>query len=77
MIFSKRTVELPNRKYAAQPRRNRFTSSTITSTGISNRDRRVSSLIRSRACLIALSAGQRARNVTDPLLRRPVTRTSR
>ena len=60
LIFSKRAVELPNRKYAAQPRRNRFTSSTITSTGISSRDRRVSSLIRSRACLIALSAGQRA-----------------
>src|SRR5664279_4338028 len=73
MICSKRIAELPYRKYAAQPRTNRFTSSTITSTASNNRDRRVSSLIRSRACCMALSEGQRARNVTGAFV---VTATS-
>ncbi len=52
-------------------------ASTIHSGASSSRDRRVSSLIRSRACCMALSAGQRARNVTGLVLVRPRERTSR
>ncbi len=52
-------------------------SSTIHFTGLSSRDRRVSSRIRSRACCMALSAGQRARNVTGRFPFSPRERTSR
>jgi hypothetical protein len=77
VIAAKRRAELPYRKYAAQPRANRLTLPTIASTGSSNRDRSVSSRIRSRACCMALFEGQRARKMTRLPGRRPSLRTSR
>src|SRR6266700_2597612 len=59
----KRRAELPYLKYAAQPLRNQLISCTTISTGTLSRDRSVNSRSRSRACCIALSAGQRARKV--------------
>src|SRR6266498_2207218 len=52
-------------------------SSTIHFVASRSRDRTVSSLIRSLACCMALSAGQRARNVTGRVPARPGERTSR
>ena len=45
-----------------EPRRNRFRSSAISSGHSRSLDRAVRSRIRSRACCMALSEGQRARN---------------
>ena len=77
LIFSKWAVGVTNRKQAPPPRKNLFMSSTIHFTRSLSRDRWVSSLIRSPARGIALSAGQRARNVTRRFPFSPGERTSR
>ena len=66
-----------DRQTGAGERRNWFRSSTIHSGASSSRDRRVSSLIQSRACCMALSAGHRARNATGFFPFRPRERTRR
>ena len=69
--------EFPYRKYPAQPRRNRFTSPTISFTLSHSRERTVNSRILSRACVIALSEGQRAKNTTPLVPVCPELRTRR
>jgi hypothetical protein len=68
---------VPVPEVAAQPRRNLFISSAIVSGRSGSQRRPVSSRIRSRACRMALSAGQRARNVTGFFPFSPRERTSR
>jgi hypothetical protein len=60
----KRSAECPYLKYPTQPRRNSLMSCTTASTESSSLRWAVSSRTRSRACCIALSAGQQARKVT-------------
>lgn len=45
---------MPYRKFAAQPRRNRFTSATISTTGSHNLDRAVSCRIRAAGAVTVL-----------------------
>jgi hypothetical protein len=57
LILLRRRAEWPYLKYPAQPRKNTFTSCATASGGSRSLRRPVSSLIRSRACCIALSQG--------------------
>ena len=54
----------PGPEVRTEPRKNAFTSCAIAPGGSGSQRRPASSRIRSRACRMALSEGQRARNVT-------------
>jgi hypothetical protein len=77
LILLKPLAECPYLKYPVQPRRNVLTSRTTVSTDSNNLRRAVNSRTRSRACCIAPSVGQRARNVVRRRPPRGTDRTNR